>query len=55
MLELIIASTIKVVVVLVAVLTGCAYATYMERKLVAHFQHRMGPSSPVHSVTYATG
>jgi NADH-quinone oxidoreductase subunit H len=44
MLELIIASTIKVVVVLVAVLTGCAYATYMERKLVAHFQHRMGPS-----------
>jgi len=44
MLEMIIASSIKVVVVIVAVLTGCAYATYMERKVVAFMQHRIGPS-----------
>jgi NADH-quinone oxidoreductase subunit H len=44
MLEIIIASSIKVVFVLVAVLTGCAYSTYMERKVVGHLQHRIGPS-----------
>jgi NADH-quinone oxidoreductase subunit H len=44
MLEYIIASSIKVVVVLLAVLTGCAYATYMERKVLGHLQHRIGPS-----------
>ena len=44
MLEMIIASSIKVVIVIVAVLTGCAYATYMERKVVAYMQHRIGPS-----------
>lgn len=27
-----------------AVLTGCAYSTYMERKVVGHIQHRMGPT-----------
>ncbi|UCD63745.1 MAG: NADH-quinone oxidoreductase subunit NuoH [Candidatus Zixiibacteriota bacterium] len=43
MLEIIVASTIKVVVVMAAVLTGCAYATYMERKVVGHLQHRIGP------------
>ncbi|NOY88780.1 MAG: NADH-quinone oxidoreductase subunit NuoH [FCB group bacterium] len=43
MLEIVIASSIKVIIVVIAVLTGCAYATYMERKLVAHFQHRIGP------------
>ena len=44
MLEMVIASSIKVIVVIVAVLTGCAYATYMERKVVAYMQHRIGPS-----------
>ncbi len=44
MLEMILTSSIKVVVVIVAVLTGCAYATYMERKVVAFMQHRIGPS-----------
>ena len=40
----IIASAIKVIVVVVAVLTGCAYATWLERKLVGHIQHRIGPN-----------
>ncbi len=44
MLEVILLSSIKVIVVVVAVLTGCAYATYMERKVVAIMQHRIGPS-----------
>jgi NADH-quinone oxidoreductase subunit H len=35
---------IKVLVVILAVLTGCAYSTWLERKLVAHFQHRIGPN-----------
>jgi NADH-quinone oxidoreductase subunit H len=43
MLEIIIYSSIKVIVVISAVLTGCAYATYMERKVVAIMQHRIGP------------
>ncbi len=43
MLEIILISSVKIVVVIVAVLTGCAYATYMERKLVAFMQHRIGP------------
>src|SRR5512147_667707 len=44
MLEMILISSVKVVIVIVAVLTGCAYATYMERKVVAYMQHRIGPS-----------
>jgi len=44
MLEMIIASSIKVIVVIIAVLTGCAYSTYMERKVIGHLQHRIGPS-----------
>lgn len=44
MLEIIITSSIKVIIVILAVLTGCAYATYMERKVVAVLQHRIGPS-----------
>jgi len=43
MLEIILISSIKIVVVIVAVLTGCAYAPYMERKVVAFMQHRIGP------------
>jgi NADH-quinone oxidoreductase subunit H len=27
-----------------AVITGCAYATWLERKLLGHIQHRMGPT-----------
>ena len=44
MLEIALYSSIKVIVVVVAILTGCAYATYMERKVVAIMQHRIGPS-----------
>lgn len=43
MLEEIIISSIKVLVVVVAVLTGCAYSTYLERKVLGHLQHRVGP------------
>jgi len=43
MLEIILISSIKIVVVIIAVLTACAYATYMERKVVARLQHRIGP------------
>jgi len=35
---------IKVIIVILAVLTGCAYATWLERKLVGHLQHRIGPN-----------
>lgn len=44
MLEIIVISSIKVLVVVSAVLTGCAYSTYMERKVLGHLQHRVGPS-----------
>jgi NADH-quinone oxidoreductase subunit H len=44
MLETIVISSIKVIVVVVAVLTGCAYATLLERKVVAFMQHRIGPN-----------
>jgi NADH-quinone oxidoreductase subunit H len=43
MLEIILISSIKIVIVIIVVLTGCAYATYMERKVVAFMQHRIGP------------
>lgn len=35
---------IKVLVVYGVVVTGCAYATWLERKLLGHIQHRMGPT-----------
>ncbi len=44
MLEVMLISAVKVVVVIVTVLTACAYATYLERKVVAFMQHRMGPT-----------
>lgn len=44
MLEVMIISAIKVIVVFMVVMTGCAYSTYLERKVVAFMQHRMGPT-----------
>ncbi|MEA2031253.1 MAG: NADH-quinone oxidoreductase subunit NuoH [candidate division Zixibacteria bacterium] len=43
MWEIVIISSIKVLLVVVTILTGCAYATYMERKVLGHMQHRIGP------------
>ena len=37
-------ATAKIVVVLVVLLTLCAYTTLLERKLVARFQSRIGPN-----------
>jgi NADH-quinone oxidoreductase subunit H len=44
MLEVIIITLLKIIAVLAVVLTGCAYSTYLERKVVAVMQHRIGPS-----------
>ena len=44
MTAFIIMTVIKVTVVVLAVLTGCAYSTWLERKLVGRFQHRIGPN-----------
>ncbi len=44
MFEIAVLSSIKVIIVIVAMLTGCAWSTYLERKLLGHLQHRMGPS-----------
>jgi NADH-quinone oxidoreductase subunit H len=44
MWEVILISSLKIVVIMAAVLTGCAYSTYMERKVVARLQHRVGPT-----------
>ncbi len=44
MAAFILITVIKVIVVILAVLTGCAYSTWLERKLVARFQHRIGPN-----------
>jgi NADH-quinone oxidoreductase subunit H len=35
---------VKVVAIYLALLTAVAYSTYFERKVVAHIQHRVGPS-----------
>jgi NADH-quinone oxidoreductase subunit H len=44
MTAFVIITAIKVIVVILAVLTGCAYATLFERRLVARLQHRIGPN-----------
>lgn len=44
MLEMIVISSLKVAAVVGVVLTACAYSTYLERKVVGHMQHRMGPT-----------
>jgi NADH-quinone oxidoreductase subunit H len=43
-LATIILIVVKVAVIFLAVLTGCAYATWLERKVLGHLQHRMGPT-----------
>jgi len=35
---------VKVLVIFVGLLTAIAYSTYLERKVVAHIQHRIGPN-----------
>ena len=35
---------LKVTVIFAALMTAVAYSTYMERKVVAHIQHRIGPN-----------
>jgi NADH-quinone oxidoreductase subunit H len=43
MLEYAVISSLKVITVVLVLMTGCAYATYLERKVVAFMQHRIGP------------
>lgn len=43
MWETIIIASVKVIAVVMAVMTGCAYSTLLERRLVARLQHRLGP------------
>lgn len=42
--EFMIITAVKVTAVVMVVLTGCAYATWLERKFVARLQHRYGPT-----------
>lgn len=44
MLDFAIITAIKSIVVITVLLLACAWATYLERKLVAFFQTRIGPS-----------
>jgi NADH-quinone oxidoreductase subunit H len=44
MLADIIIMVLKVTVIFAALMTAVAYATYMERKVVAHIQNRIGPN-----------
>ena len=44
MIELLIIALVKIVVVVGVVLACVAYSTLLERKVVAHMQHRIGPT-----------
>ncbi len=44
MLEIALIASIKVIIVIVVVLTGCAWSTWLERKVLGRLQHRIGPS-----------
>lgn len=44
MFEIAIIAAIKVGVVVMAVLTGCAYSTWLERKVIGRLQQRFGPT-----------
>jgi NADH-quinone oxidoreductase subunit H len=44
MWEAILISSIKVIVVVMTVMTACAWSTWLERKVVARMQHRLGPT-----------
>lgn len=43
-LEFFIVTLVKIFLVIFTLLTACAYSTYMERKVLGHMQHRVGPS-----------
>ena len=43
-IEFLIITLVKIVLVVIALLTGFAYTTYLERKILGHMQHRIGPS-----------
>ncbi len=43
-LEFFIVTFVKIALLLAVLLTACAYSTYMERKILAYLQHRVGPS-----------
>ena len=45
MLEVILISAVKVIIVVVAVLPACAYPTLMERRVIAFMQNRIGPNT----------
>jgi len=42
--EYFITTIVKILIVIFVLLTACAYATYLERKVLGHLQHRIGPS-----------
>lgn len=43
MLEFVIISSLKVIALVLVLLTGCAYSTLLERKVMAFMQNRIGP------------
>ena len=43
-LEFFIVTFVKIALLIFVLLTACAYSTYMERKILAYMQNRVGPS-----------